>query len=268
MAQKMTPPYGIAGYWELKAPFVAKPGKVYSCHEIRSFSMLKLQGFNVYDLYYLPHDLKESDEERDSKAFASIVTLLAEDGERIHVPDTYISKYPIIDGKGYNRFILSCDLGTLPANSQVNHIADKVKAEVFKVFGRQPVVAIHIAPIMKDNLTPTEREREEANRKAGIIDSRTTYGQLQAISVNYGNLQAYVKVLEKQLQDGNKVLTDNAKLLDAQVKERDREIEKLNLQIKGLTADLEAGNKLTRSQAQRIRILEEKIRENGLTVPE
>ena len=86
--------------------------------------------------------------------------------------------------------------------------------------------------------------------------------------MNYGNLQAYVKVLEKQLQDGNKVLTDNAKLLDAQVKERDREIEKLNLQIKGLTADLEAANKLTRSQAQRIRVLEEKIRENGLTVPE
>ena len=75
-------------------------------------------------------------------------------------------------------------------------------------------------------------------------------------------------MLEKQLQDGNKVLTDNAKLLDAQVKERDREIEKLNLQIKGLTADLDAGNKLTRSQAQRIRVLEEKIRENGLTVPE
>lgn len=268
MADKMTPPFGISGYWELKTPFVAKQGKIYSCHEIRSFSMLKLQGFDVYDLYYLPHELKKEDEERDSKLYASIITLLADDGERIYVPDTYILKYPIIDGNGYNRFILSCDLGTLPANTQVEHIADKVKAEVFKVFGRQPNVAIHIAPLMKDNLTPTEREREEANRKARVIDKRTTYGQLQNIAVNYANLQGYVKTLEKQLQDGNKILTDNAKLLETKVQERDKEIEELKRQIKGLQADNTDANNLTRSQAQRIRILEEKIRENGLTVPE
>lgn len=267
MSVKKTPPYGVTGYWELKAPFSAKVGKIYSCKEIRSFSMLKLQGVNVFEKYYLPHGLDTSAQEADSRAYASIVTLLAVDGERIYVPDTYIEKYPDINTDGYNRYILSCDLGTLPTNTMVNHLVEKVSTEVEKALGRKPVVAIHVAPIKSDKLTPAERTREEANRLAQVKDKTTQYGALQRALGEIGNMQAYIAALEAQLKSGEKPLTDKSEALTRQVAEKDKQIEKLNSDIQTLNQEKAILQRNNEAHLQRIALLERKITENGLTLP-
>lgn len=268
MAVKLTPPYGATGYWELKAPFHAKVGMVYSCKEIRSFSMLRLQGVNVYEKYYLPHNLENSKQEEDSRAYASIVTLLAANGERIYVPDTYIEKYPELNTDGYNRYILSCDLGTLPTNTTINHLVEKVSAEVEKALGRKPLVAIHVAPIKSDKLTPAERTREEANRLAQVKDKTTQYGALQRALEDIGNMQAYIKVLEEQIKAGQTSLTDNSKVLERQLEAKVKELKKLQDKFDKLAFDKEEAIKQNATYLERIKLLEKKIIDNGLTIPD
>ena len=268
MASKMTPPYGVSGHWKLRSPFVAKAGKIYSCKEIRSFSMLQLQGVNVYESYYMPRELSKDIYEADSKVYASIVTLLGSDGERIYVPDTYIDSYPDVSGDVFKRFILSCDLGTLPGNTDVSHLIPKVSDAVEGALGRKPTVLTHIAPLKTDDLTPTERTREETNRLSSVRDTSTTYGQLQKMTVDYGNLQAYCLALQQQLASGEKALTDNSVANQRALEEKKREYDKLNDKYGQLQTKDANNERLITSLQKRIKVLENKITSSGLTIPE
>lgn len=263
---RITPPFGVTGLWKLKAPYRAKPAKVYTCTAIRSFVELELLNINIHFNYYAPHELSEEVYRRDLDLGASMVVLLGTDGERIYVPDTYIESYPDMNIGDYKRFILSCELGTLPANTAIEHIKSAIAMIVQEKLGRAPKVELYIGPIAAERLTPSELKREENVRKTNVTNTKTTYGQLYETSRRLGDLEGYVKVLKEQLKNKDQVQHDHDQMkarFDLQKKELDNLKSQSDVQqseIRSLTQENE-------ERRARIALLERTITQLGGAIP-
>lgn len=211
---RVTPPFGVTGLWTLREPFYAKPSVHYTCVAIRSFVELELMGYDVAKLVYNAKELDNSVHQADAAEYATLVTLIAPSGEMIHVPDTYIVKYPDMNGSNFVRFVLSCELGALPEETDTAHIVDKVKTAVHHALGRVPTVNVHTAAFMSEELTPSELVREENNRKNSVTDRTTSQGKLAQIMKNYSQLQEYTALLENRIRESNEKNGENNRLLE------------------------------------------------------
>lgn len=251
MNNKLTPPFGSHGLWTLKSPYQIEAGKPYTCTAIRSFVDLELMNINIYELYYKPVKLETSVFEQDMKSSASIVTLLANDGTRIYVPDTYIASYPNLNLGNYRRFILSCDLGTLPADTGLTHLTQEIISRVSAKFGRTVDVKIHTAPLVEESLSPTDIAREEANRTNTISDKTTLHGSLQDANKRLGELQGYVKVLERRATEVDQ--------LQHQVQELTLRNTTLTGELQQVTAEKNQLTQTSTAQAEEIKQLKARI---------
>lgn len=262
----MTPPFGVTGLWKLRAPFVAKPAKQYTCSAIRSFTELRLVGIDVYDYCYREKELSTTIYESDLKLGASVVVLIGVDGERIYVPDTYIESYPNLDAGNFRRFILSCELGVLPANTSLDNITREVETQVAKKLGRSVTVNTYIGDISPESLSPTELKREENNRKAGITDKTTIHGKLYEANRRIGDLQGYVQILEKRAKQND----INVHELTS-TKQRNEVLERENRTLTESNTTLTKENETLKEQIEtkdeRIELLSRTILELGGSVP-
>lgn len=264
---RITPPFGVTGLWTLKAPYQVKPAKVYTCTAIRSFVELELINIDIYRNYYLPVKLSEADYLRDLRAGASLVVLLGTDGERYHVPDTYIQSYPDLGIGNYKRFILSCDLGTLPHDAGFSHITDELKATIESKLGRAVNVNVYSGPLTPDRLTPIELKREEQVRKTAVTNRTTSHGKLYQTSLRLGELEGYVNVLQKQLavKDQFEAKYNDTLKQNEVIVEQNKQLTKDN---KKLIAEVKQLEQTEQMKNQRIALLERTILELGGRVPE
>lgn len=239
---RLLPPHGISGKWVLREPFFAKPAITYTCVAIRSFIEIELKGQSVYEMVYQPHELTERDHQNDAGENATIVTLLANTGEVIHVPDTYIVSYPVLGADDYRRFILSCDLGALPKNTSFHYLTSLIRQEVGRYVGREPNVEVHIGDMSLKLLTSLEQLRIENNQKQVTDNNVTLAGRFQNLNIRVGEMQAYIALLEKQLADGTSIAETQAaeelKLKDQQISILQTENEALRNQVQQLEAQL------------------------------
>lgn len=249
---RVTPYYGASGIWELKEPWRTKLGKEYTCTAIRSFVELEIRGMDIYTQVYAPKGLEESIFERDSEEYATLVSIIADDGEIIHVPDTYIIKYPDISVDNYRRFILSCELGTLPGDSQLTHITASVRDVISKYVGRTPNVTIHIADMVPSGLSPSERTREESNRKRAIESNNTLSGQLQQLNKRYGELRTYASNLERRVKE-------NSNEMSLELSNLRSNKTNMSLEISSLKSQINQKDIQIRSQENQISDLNEEI---------
>lgn len=200
---KMTPPFGVRGYWELKSPYQVRTTSEYQCIAIRNFAELAITGIDTYNEFYAPHQLSKSIYESDNKQMANIVTLSDETGELVHVPDTYIAKYPDVQNDQFKRVVLSIDLGPLPMGTKVTHISKAVKDAVDTHLGRSSIVRMHLAPLTGNPLSPSEMSRQEANRTTTAKKNVTPANKYANLNAKYGQLQAYTRTLELRVKQTN-----------------------------------------------------------------
>lgn len=267
MATRITPPFGVTGLWKLRAPYRAKPAKQYTCTAIRSFVELELLNINIHFNYYAPHELSYDNYRRDLDIGASLVVLLGTDGERIYVPDTYIESYPDMDIGNFRRFIMSCELGTLPMNTSLDHITSGIASMVQEKLGRAVSVNTYIGPISAaSNMTPSDLKREENVRKTNAMNKSTTYGQLYESNRRLGDLEGLVRVLKEQLRNKDQVehnAEQTKKQNEALRKENDRLSKDNDIKAASIRTFTESDKKLR----ERVKLLEKTITQLGGAIP-
>jgi hypothetical protein len=164
---RRTPPLLARGIYQLKAPYMASPTKVYICYAIRSFKDLYELGKDVYSEFYSPYGLSQADFSADREENAAIITLISEDNQIVYVPDTYILSYPDMGDVGYQRVILSVDFGILPDYLSFDYTKQELAGVGSKVIGKAPDIELHVAPI-SGAVTPDQHETLESSRLANI----------------------------------------------------------------------------------------------------
>lgn len=172
---KKTPPIFAKGRWILKLPFIANPTKIYTCIAIRSFADVYKSGADVYRVFYLTMGVQDGVTvagnpfnfiaERLHKP--NIITLQADDGETIYVPDTFIQRFPDMGEVKYSHLVLSVSLGAVPDYLDLDEVKDAVAQTIASRFGFVPQVREHRAP-STDNPTPEQHEAIEAARLASL----------------------------------------------------------------------------------------------------
>lgn len=190
-----TPPLGTMGRYELQDPWIAKSTKVYTCHAARTFRDLYVQGDDPDKLVYKPVGAGQALRAEDEAAGARIVTLIADDGETIYVPDTRIVSFPNQGFYVYRNFVLSFSTGPLPEGVSLDWLKTKVAEDVTEVLGVTPTVMVHSAPV-RDAITPDEHQRIEAARAQAKTEQVTykaryeqTNSQLQDLTEKYRQLE-------------------------------------------------------------------------------
>lgn len=188
---KKTPPLLIRGRFTLKMPWVAVPTKLYTVIAIRQFKDIYDAGIDVYSQYYQPMGLTDGAPygaetfsfQSEVSQLANIVTLYADDGETIFVPDTWILKYPDSGDVKYSHVVLSLSAGAVPDYLDFSALKTMLANLVAQTTGVVVTVNEHRAP---STTQPTAAEHEvlEAARIGAITLLETDYARalrLQAV---------------------------------------------------------------------------------------
>lgn len=200
---KNTPPLRARGRYVLVTPWLANPSKLYTTVAIRGFEDLYNLGIDVYNTYYFPMGLIDGQSgfsfvaEQTNKA--DIITLMADDGEIIYVPDTYIQSFPNMGEVKYSHTVLSVTLGPLPDQNDLSNIKAVIADQVAQVYGITPTVLEHRAASLA-NPTATEHEALEAARVAAITVLETDHAKALRLQAQNTLLQQKVATLTNLLR--------------------------------------------------------------------
>lgn len=132
---RKTPPIGAYGAYKLKQPWVTAVGQNYRCTALLRLEHFTKTDRNVFELIYAPMGLSQDVFTADQQADVIIVDLLATNGDRIYVPDTYIDSYPDQSSIVYNYTVLSIDIGPQPSTIDLSTCLSDVKDVVSKYTG-------------------------------------------------------------------------------------------------------------------------------------
>lgn len=172
---KKTPPIYAKGRWILRLPFIANPNKIYTCIAVRSFADVYKLGQDVYRVFYLTMGVTDGGAIAglpfnfiaEQQLKPNIITLQADDGETIYVPDTFIQRFPDMGDVKYSHLVLSVSLSAVPDYLNLEEVKDAVAQTIASRFGFVPQVREHRAP-STDNPTPEQHEAIEAARLASL----------------------------------------------------------------------------------------------------
>lgn len=229
-----TPPYKVSGLWKLETPWSCNGTHIYTCIAIRKFDEILLDQGDVYRDFYSPMGVSYSTYEGDRDAGASIVTILSEHGEEIHVPDTYITQYPEVNLADYHHIVLSASLGPLPSKSDLTQVKAKMSEVLEKVVGRKPEVKVHSAPLT-NAITTKQAIKAEQVRKAAVTDRTTTYAAVSELEKKYSDTLSSLLVMKKYVAT---LESEKQALLDGVQDENLRtENQRLQKEVSKLTAE-------------------------------
>lgn len=199
---RRTPPIMARGRYQLRAPFVAPPTKVFICYAIRTFKDLYELGEDVYEKYYAPLGLSRNVFQVDSERNVTVVTLISDDHQVIYVPDSYILSYPDMGEVTYHRVVLSVDFGVLPEYLDFEHTKQQLGNVATDVIGKMPTVSLHVAP-SSGVITPDEHETLESSRLFNVQNQTTDRAQyLEQLRLN-ADLIERLQTLEQIVIDNN-----------------------------------------------------------------
>ena len=195
-----TPTLGATGLYVLSSPWVATATKVYTCKAIRLFQDLDLRGIDPLTLAYTPYGGTEANLKEDREAGAAIISLIADDGTTIFVPDTRIVSYPNQGTYSYKHVILSISLGAVSDSMSLDWLSTKLKEDVTGVLGIDPEIHIHQMEVT-ETLSNEEYDRLEASRAAKITSQVTYASQIASLQKTNAalvdQLDTYTKLLKK-----------------------------------------------------------------------
>lgn len=206
MSERLTPPIGVVGRFEVKSPFTVPQNRIYTVKAIRSAVELEMDYRNVYRDYYEPYDVSESVYQRDLENDVHIVTLIAKErsgsgNDIIHIPDTFIARFPNDDLVNYHRVILSLDMGILPEHVDLDHLKQSIAELSSDILGKLGKVELYLSEY-EGVVTREEHDTQEASRQDNINAAETDRAKyLEQVRVN--------QALRRQLEVLTQVLIDN-----------------------------------------------------------
>lgn len=199
MPQK-TPPLHAKGIYQLTTPFVLTSGVLYECIAIRSFSDFLEKGEDVFTKIYAPNGLTQAQFDADKALGANIITLVSGSQPVIHVPDTYIASYPILNNVKYKSIVLSIALGPMPDATDLSFLTTQVQGVVSDVIGVSSEVKLHVLQ-NTDVVTESEHEALETARQAAITNRTTDRAKVLSLQDQVAQLQAKLATLQTIIID-------------------------------------------------------------------
>ena len=196
---KFTPPLNARGIYTLAAPFPDITTKIYECTAIRSLRDYLDLGKSAWDEVYNPAGLLEADYAADTAAKANIVTLTSPNNETIHVPDTYITKYPDLEYVQYANIVVSASLGAVPDELDLSLMQAEIAGAISDVIGVEPVVRIH-AYASAGVVSMAQHAINEASRTAAVTNRSTERARRIALQAELVAAQQRVTDLEDAIE--------------------------------------------------------------------
>lgn len=198
--ERLVPPVGTRGLYELKTPWSTQPGVVYTCAALRKFVDLTNQGIDIYETYYGPAGLEVGDYEQDRRNNELIVTLISDTEAPIYVPTSYILSYPNQGYRNYQHVVLSASLGPLPDYIDLSFAKDQVSSVLSDTLGMSPEVHLSVAP--SDGVVSAEdHDVLEAARVAAITNRTTDYARVLELQQQNQTLMERITLLEQLVID-------------------------------------------------------------------
>lgn len=194
------PPVGTRGLYELKTPWSTQPATLYTCMAIRRFTDLENRGTNVYETYYAPFDVAESEYRRDRSNNEAIITLTSETTAPIYVPSSYIASFPDLTFRNYHHVVLSSSFGPLPDYIDLTFVRQEIAKVISDTLGTVPEVHVGVVP-MNGVVTPEEHDTLEVARQAKIENRTTDYARLLEAQQTNQQLLQRLAICEQILRD-------------------------------------------------------------------
>lgn len=189
------------GPYELKLPWVADPKQIYECTEQRTYQALEVSGVDVYTTYYLPKGLEQAVYERDRDAGEYILTLTSNAVAAIHVPSSYLARYPDQNVVPYQWVVISASLDLLPDTMDLTFAQEQMATLLADIIGVKPRVRLSTLPF-NETITVEESLLMERARKAAIKNQTTDRAKVVALE-NTNTL------LREQLNEAHRIIQAN-----------------------------------------------------------
>lgn len=204
MANNIIPAVGTRGRFILKPPFDAAmtPNTLYTLTAVRRFDEIETLGQNIFELFYNPFKLLDSDLQSDRAAGAMLITLMTTDSAPLYVPSTYVQSFPDLNFKPYSQFVGCLSFGPLPDSTLFDSLIQALKNTASDFLGVEPEINIASMPL-SDVITPEDHENREAVRQAAISNRTTDYARLAEANATIDLLSQRNTILEKIIKDND-----------------------------------------------------------------
>jgi len=171
-----SPQINATGSYELRTPWVIDSNVDYRCEALRGFEELELDNIDVYDRFYNPKGVSEQRFGEDRVNGINIVTLMSTDGPTIHVPSSYILKFPNNLNVPHSRLIMAIDLGLIPDHLDFYQLQQDILALVTNTIGQQASMSIHRG-LIEGGISKSRADAMVAQRKANSLAEGSFYAK-------------------------------------------------------------------------------------------
>ncbi|TXI11116.1 MAG: hypothetical protein E6Q68_06885 [Polynucleobacter sp.] len=172
------PSIGAKGIYELAVPFQAQlaVNTPYTCVAIRKTEDVQAEGVDPYAEYYqpAPFNIGESKYIEDVRKGVCIISLVSDKGQWLHVPSTYILKFPNLNGVNYTNVIIGVSLGAIPDTLNLSAVKTELAAVVTNMLGVASPEVKEVAVSETAVLSNATHDSLEASRQLNIINSSTS----------------------------------------------------------------------------------------------
>lgn len=196
------PALGSYGLFELDEPFnnALTPDVSYTCVALRQLDDIVRAGGNPKSSHYDPKGIPDAKYALDAAAGVCIVSLQDPSGAIVHVPSSYILKFPDSSGVPYTAMLLSLELGPIPDSLDLSWLSQRAKDLIRETIGITSVTA-HAVAISNTILVNRDTHLGyEAARRLNITENQTDLAKylkastdLQAAQQRITELETYIK---------------------------------------------------------------------------
>lgn len=194
------PQTGLQGRWEVKDPFVVRPGTLYRLEAVRSFTDLENNGINIFETYYGPMGIARDVFNKDKRDGALLFSLLSATEAPIYIPSSFVTAFPSLDSIQYHHVVMSASIGALPVTTSLDHLETQVANVISDTIGVKPTIHFGVMPLLSV-VTPIQHETNEAKREAAIKNRTTDYARLAEEQRKNALLSQRLAVAEQIIKD-------------------------------------------------------------------
>lgn len=196
------PNIGTSGYYTLSAPFnsLIIDKEKYTCMSLRKLSEYIANNENpkelIYDVYNIPEDTY-NDHLKENMTICSIQSAV---GHWLHVPVSYIVKFPIPNGIPYQSYMIGVALPGIPVNKDLSNTLTSITNVITDTLGVN--CQIKITELSRVNLIPEETHiQTQADRDLVINGNITDRSRYTKLMQDYNTALAKITELETYIKN-------------------------------------------------------------------
>lgn len=198
MTNYVVPSVGTSGLFELKAPFetLMLANNQYTCKSVRTLSEMIANNEDPLALIYRPVELTEDEFKADLALDMRILSLQAGIGHWVHVPVSYVTRYPDTNGVPYRSVGIAIQLPPIEASRDLGALVEELNLVIRGYIGTD--AKVRVADTSYTALVPDDKHQViQTTRKANaVLQGSTTWHRLRTLQAVHDATVARLQALE------------------------------------------------------------------------